>query len=88
MQGDVCARLRDAVVDYSRAQTWNVMGLLLHRPRAAAASLEVASSLCDGDIRMAQYEIGDVNLGKASCNIDFENSSNVVPVHHLPAGSG
>ncbi len=78
MQGDVCARLRDAVVDYSRAQTGMSWGCYYIDHDGDGESGSCVFS-CDGDIRMAQYEIGDVN-GKASCNIDFENSSNVVPV--------
>ena len=77
MQGDVCSRLRDAVNDYGRANgsPWSCY-YIDHDGDGESGNCVFS---CDGDIRMAGYEIGDLN-GKASCSIDFDNSTNVVPV--------
>ncbi len=77
MQGDVCSRLRDAINDYARASA-NLWGCYYIDHDGDGESGSVIYCY-NGDIRMSRYEIGDVG-GKASCNIDFENSTNVVPV--------
>lgn len=77
MQGDVCARLRDAINDYGRAQgnPWSCY-YIDHDGDGDSGNVVYS---CGGDVRMSTYEIGDV-AGKAACNVDFAASKNVVPV--------
>lgn len=77
MQGDVCSRLRDAINDWARASgsPWSCY-YIDHDGDGVTGSVVYS---CSGDIRMSKYEIGELN-GKASCSIDFESSTNVVPV--------
>jgi hypothetical protein len=78
MQGDVCARLRDAVADYARAQgnTWDCY-YIDHDGDGETGNVIYC---CDGDIRQTSYEIGGV-AGKAQqASIDFDGSKNVCPI--------
>jgi len=74
MQSDVAARLRDAINDWHSAQ--GKYGYYMDH-MGDGDSGEVCY-MCDGDIRRAPYEIQSQG-GKAACQIDFDESVNVVP---------
>lgn len=74
MQGDVCARLRDAISDAFRGSG----SYAYYIDHSGDGESGTVIYCVNGDMRQAEYEIGTVG-GKASCAIDVENSVNVVP---------
>lgn len=75
MQSDVAKRLTDAVNDYHRG-TGDYGYYIDHDGDGTEGNCIYC---CNGDIRSAPYELGTVG-GKATQSIDFDNSTNVVPV--------
>jgi hypothetical protein len=74
MHSDVRDRLRDAVNDAHRGTgKW---GSYIDHDGDGDSGDVIYS--CDGDIRKAPYELGNVG-GKQTANIDMDNSTNVVP---------
>lgn len=75
MQGDIRARLSDAVSDAHRGTShW---GYYIDHAGDETSGDVVYS--CDGDVRMCPYEIATVN-GKVAVNLAMTDSKNVVPV--------
>jgi hypothetical protein len=74
MHSDVRSRLADAVNDAHRG-TGNWGSYIDHSGDGESGDVIYSSG---GDIRKAPYELGNVG-GKATANIDMDNSTNVVP---------
>ena len=75
MHGNVRARLQDAVQDAHRG-TGKWGNYIDHSGDGESGNVIYS---CDGDVRKAPYEIGSQG-GKATANIDMDNSTNVVPM--------
>ena len=77
-QGDVKARLKDLINDHINASGPKHKDdeYLDHDGDGSEGN---CTYMCKGDIRQAPYEISNVG-GKSAANIDFDSSSNVVPV--------
>lgn len=75
MQGDIRARLDDAVRDAHRGlATW---GYYIDHSGDDVSGDVVYS--CQGDVKMCGYEIANVN-GKVAVSLDMENAQDVVPL--------
>ena len=75
MHGDVRSRLSDAINDAHRG-SGNYGYYVDHSGDGESGDVIYSSN---GDIRKAPYELGNVG-GKATANIDMDNSTNVVPM--------
>ena len=75
VHSDVRSRLSDAVNDMHRG-SGNYGGYIDHTGDGESGDVIYS---CNGDIRSAPYEIADQG-GKAVCDIDDDNSANVVPL--------
>jgi hypothetical protein len=80
LHGDVRARLSDAVNDAHSAANktdgkYHYGGYIDHSGDGESGDVIYSDN---GDVRKAAYEISTVG-GKQACNIDMENSTNVVP---------
>ena len=74
MQGDVRARLSDAIGDAHRG-TGNYGYYIDHSGDGTTGDVVYS---CNGDVRMCSYEISTVG-DKSTTHLDMENSRNVVP---------
>lgn len=76
--GDVKSRLKDVINDHvqSSGAKHQADEYIDHDGDGSEGN---CTYMCKGDIRQAPYEIS-TRGGKSSANIDFDNSSNVVPV--------